>query len=157
MQDFDCLQCLPLYRCVLVNEIFERIEGICHIRCISRFFWLIGHFMELLDFTSSYRSCGACHFLNWLGNHQINQSPITKTKKHVMTKVSFQLEVIIVPIVSKTANASVTEAVDKLGAHLSAAGIRVKIDSSASKSPGWKFNFWEMKAGTTRSTIRSSK
>lgn len=28
---------------------------------------------------------------------------------------------------------------------LPAAGIKVKLDESDQRSPGWKFNFWEMK------------
>ncbi|KAL1822774.1 hypothetical protein ACET3Z_009552 [Daucus carota] len=56
------------------------------------------------------------------------------------------IQVIIIPIWKKT-----DEKTGVLGAALSVkeslhtAGIRVKIDESDQKTPGWKFNFWEMK------------
>lgn len=33
---------------------------------------------------------------------------------------------------------------------LAAAGVRCKVDTTADKSPGWKFNFWEMKGVPVR-------
>ena len=37
------------------------------------------------------------------------------------------------------------ESCDAITKILKEAGIRVKIDADNTKSPGWKFNFWEMK------------
>lgn len=40
--------------------------------------------------------------------------------------------------------------VDSMAEALAAAGVRCKVDSAADKSPGWKFNFWEMKGVPVR-------
>lgn len=40
---------------------------------------------------------------------------------------------------------SVLEAVATVHNILKEAGIRVKVDDSEQRKPGWKFNFWEMK------------
>uniref|UniRef100_A0A7S1SIA5 proline--tRNA ligase n=1 Tax=Tetraselmis chuii TaxID=63592 RepID=A0A7S1SIA5_9CHLO len=56
------------------------------------------------------------------------------------------VQVVIVPIVKKDADRmEVIDAVDKLETYLNGSGIRVKVDNSDGKSPGWKFNYWEMK------------
>eukprot|EP00873_Tetraselmis_striata_P010596 jgi/Tetstr1/430860/TSEL_002002.t1 len=56
------------------------------------------------------------------------------------------IQVVIVPIVKKDADKmEVIDAVDKLETYLNGSGIRVKVDNSEGKSPGWKFNYWEMK------------
>mmetsp|Transcript_36733 Transcript_36733/g.103655 ORF Transcript_36733/g.103655 Transcript_36733/m.103655 type:complete len:555 (+) Transcript_36733:95-1759(+) len=61
------------------------------------------------------------------------------------------VQVVIVPIVKKDADKeAVFDAVDKLETYLNGSGIRVKIDSSEGKSPGWKFNYWEMKGVPVR-------
>jgi len=61
------------------------------------------------------------------------------------------VQVVIVPIVKKAADrAEVLDAVDKIETYLNGAGIRVKVDSSEGKSPGWKFNYWEMKGVPVR-------
>ncbi|WIA20581.1 hypothetical protein OEZ85_004969 [Tetradesmus obliquus] len=55
-------------------------------------------------------------------------------------------QVVIVPIVKKdTDRASVNEAVDKLTAALKQAGVRVKVDGNDMKTPGWRYNYWELK------------
>eukprot|EP01044_Picomonas_judraskeda_P012302 COSAG03_NODE_1752_length_3569_cov_10.712377_2_plen_576_part_00 len=65
------------------------------------------------------------------------------------------IQVVIVPIPVKpkageesaaaTAAAGVSAAADQLHATLTAAGVRSKVDSDPHRSPGWKFNHWEMK------------
>ena len=53
---------------------------------------------------------------------------------------------VIVPIVKKVADREpVSAAVAGLEGALKAAGVRVKVDAGTEKTPGWKFNFWEMK------------
>eukprot|EP00878_Enallax_costatus_P035077 GHUV01039048.1.p1 GENE.GHUV01039048.1~~GHUV01039048.1.p1 ORF type:complete len:280 (+),score=82.69 GHUV01039048.1:359-1198(+) len=60
-------------------------------------------------------------------------------------------QVVIVPIVKKdTDRASVNEAVDKLHVALKEAGIRVKIDGNDLKTPGWRYNYWELKGVPVR-------
>ncbi|PSC72151.1 prolyl-tRNA synthetase [Micractinium conductrix] len=56
------------------------------------------------------------------------------------------IQVVIVPIIKKDVDASgVTAAVAALETALKAAGGRVKVDASTDKTPGWKFNQYEMK------------
>ncbi len=65
-------------------------------------------------------------------------------------------QVVIVPIVKKGNEgeaAGVAAAVAGLRDAAAGAGLRVQVDDSQGRSPGWKFNFWEMKA---RSRCRSS-
>lgn len=47
----------------------------------------------------------------------------------------------------KTADekAGVLDAVASIQQVLKTAGIKVKVDDSEQRTPGWKFNFWEMK------------
>ena len=45
------------------------------------------------------------------------------------------------------------ESCDAITKILKEAGIRVKIDADNTKSPGWKFNFWEMKGVPIRIEI----
>ena len=50
------------------------------------------------------------------------------------------------PIVKKEADReAVSAAVAGLEGALKAAGVRVRVDAGTEKTPGWKFNFWEMK------------
>ena len=56
------------------------------------------------------------------------------------------MQVILIPIIKKDADrVAVTDAIDKLHAAAQQAGIRSKVDASADKTPGWKFNHYEMK------------
>ncbi|WOG91362.1 hypothetical protein DCAR_0310611 [Daucus carota subsp. sativus] len=56
------------------------------------------------------------------------------------------IQVIIIPIWKKTdEKTGVLAAALSVKESLHTAGIRVKIDDSDQKTPGWKFNFWEMK------------
>lgn len=56
------------------------------------------------------------------------------------------------PIVKKDADREpVMAAAYGMAAALKAAGMRAKVDAGTEKTPGWKFNFWEMKV-TTRFT-----
>lgn len=56
------------------------------------------------------------------------------------------IQVIIVPIWKAADDRiGVMAAVDSLQNVLKAAGIKVKVDDSEQRTPGWKFNFWEMK------------
>ena len=53
---------------------------------------------------------------------------------------------VIVPIVKKEADAAdVMQAVDALHTAAQQAGLRCKVDASTEKTPGWKFNHYEMK------------
>ncbi|MQL74759.1 hypothetical protein Taro_007134 [Colocasia esculenta] len=56
------------------------------------------------------------------------------------------IQVVIVPI-WKTADdkTGVLDAVASIDQVLKTAGIKVKVDDSEQRTPGWKFNFWEMK------------
>lgn len=55
-------------------------------------------------------------------------------------------QVVIVPIWKKTEEkAIVLDAASAVQKILKSSGVRVKLDSSAQRTPGWKFNFWEMK------------
>ena len=56
------------------------------------------------------------------------------------------IQVVVVPIF-KTAEeaAAVNSAAESLTATLIAAGVRVKLDADQTKTPGWKYNFYEMK------------
>jgi prolyl-tRNA synthetase len=58
---------------------------------------------------------------------------------------------VIVPIVKKEADGeAVMAAVRGLEAALRGAGIRVLLDATADKTPGWKFNQYEMKGVPVR-------
>jgi prolyl-tRNA synthetase len=65
----------------------------------------------------------------------------------VQSKILYILtQVVIVPIWKKgDEKAGVLEAVDSVQKILKEAGIRVKVDDSETRTPGWKFNFYEMK------------
>ena len=55
-------------------------------------------------------------------------------------------QVIIVPIWKKyNEKAGVLTASSSVKESLQAAGIKVKIDDSDQRTPGWKFNYYEMK------------
>lgn len=59
------------------------------------------------------------------------------------------IQVVIVPIWNKDNEKirvlSTAASVEQI---LKSAEIKVKIDDSEEKTPGWKFNFWEMKVRT---------
>lgn len=64
------------------------------------------------------------------------------------------IQVIIVPIWKKgDEKAVVVEAVDSVQKILKEAGIRVKVDDSELRTPGWKFNHYEMKGVPVRIEI----
>ena len=64
------------------------------------------------------------------------------------------VQVIVTPIWQKNKDKeSVMESCDAITKILKEAGIRVKIDADNTKSPGWKFNFWEMKGVPIRIEI----
>lgn len=64
------------------------------------------------------------------------------------------IQVVIVPI-WKTADekAAVLGAVSSVEKILKTSGFRVKVDDSEQRTPGWKFNFWEMKGVPLRIEI----
>eukprot|EP00897_Mesotaenium_endlicherianum_P003834 jgi/Mesen1/3479/ME000195S02626 len=67
---------------------------------------------------------------------------------------AFETQVAVVPIWKKdTEKEAVMAAAAAVGATLKQAGIRVKVDSSDQKTPGWKYNFWEMKGVPIRIEI----
>ena len=56
------------------------------------------------------------------------------------------VQVVVVPIAQKNKDKeTVASAAADIVSTLKAAGIRVKLDDDTRNSPGWKFNFWEMK------------
>jgi prolyl-tRNA synthetase len=56
---------------------------------------------------------------------------------------------VIVPIWKKEEEkAAVLEAGAEVQKRLKAGGVRVKLDANEQRTPGWKFNFWEMKVRT---------
>ncbi|KAL8166764.1 hypothetical protein V2J09_008263 [Rumex salicifolius] len=56
------------------------------------------------------------------------------------------IQVVIVPIWKKAdEKAGVLDAANHLNEIIKEAGIRVKLDDTDQRTPGWKFNFWEMK------------
>ncbi|KAK9293171.1 hypothetical protein L1049_021159 [Liquidambar formosana] len=64
------------------------------------------------------------------------------------------IQVVIIPIWKKTEEkAGVLDATSSVKEVLSTAGIRVKSDDSDQRTPGWKFNFWEMKGVPLRIEI----
>ena len=64
------------------------------------------------------------------------------------------VQVIVTPIWQKNKDKeSVVASCDAITKILKEAGIRVKIDADDTKSPGWKFNFWEMKGVPIRIEI----
>lgn len=64
------------------------------------------------------------------------------------------IQIVIVPIVKKEAERESVEAAAKgLEAVCKKAGIRVKLDDRNEKTPGWKFNYWEMKGVPIRVEI----
>lgn len=61
------------------------------------------------------------------------------------------IQVVVVPIVKKADESdSVAALVEELRAAAAAEGIRVHVDDTEDRSPGWKFNFWEMKGVPVR-------
>jgi len=61
------------------------------------------------------------------------------------------IQVVIVPITKKDADkAAVMSAVDSLFGALKASGIRVKVDGNDLKTPGWRYNYWELKGVPVR-------
>lgn len=55
-------------------------------------------------------------------------------------------KVVIIPIWKKTEEkAGVLGAAFSVKEVLQKSGIKVKLDDSDQRTPGWKFNFWEMK------------
>lgn len=64
------------------------------------------------------------------------------------------VQVVVVPIWKKEdQKAAVMAAAENTERILKASGIRVKLDSSEQKTPGWKYNFWEMKGVPIRIEI----
>ncbi|KAL0403165.1 UNVERIFIED_CONTAM: Proline--tRNA ligase, chloroplastic/mitochondrial [Sesamum radiatum] len=64
------------------------------------------------------------------------------------------VQVIVVPIWKKAdERTGVLDAASSVKQTLQAAGIKVKIDDSEQRTPGWKFNFWEMKGVPLRIEI----
>ena len=56
------------------------------------------------------------------------------------------LQVVIVPIWKKAdEKMGVLNTATSLEKLLKTSGIKVKLDDSEQRTPGWKFNFWEMK------------
>lgn len=63
-------------------------------------------------------------------------------------------QVVIVPIwKSETEKVGVLEAAKGLKQRLQAAGVRVVLDDAEQKTPGWKFNYWELKGVPLRIEI----
>ena len=57
------------------------------------------------------------------------------------------MQLVVVPILRKNCDVTaVTSAAAGLAEAANAAGIRTRLDDDEEKSPGFRFNFWEMKA-----------
>lgn len=55
-------------------------------------------------------------------------------------------QVVIIPIWKKDEDkVGVLHAASSVKKILETAGVKVKLDDSDQRTPGWKFNFWEMK------------
>ncbi|KAG0597534.1 hypothetical protein M758_12G002600 [Ceratodon purpureus] len=64
------------------------------------------------------------------------------------------IQVVVVPIWKKEEQkAGVMAAAVKTESILKSAGVRVKLDATDQKTPGWKYNFWEMKGVPIRIEI----
>ncbi len=64
------------------------------------------------------------------------------------------IQVVIVPIWKKSAEKeAVLPAARALAERLREAGVRVRVDEADNKTPGWKFNYWEMKGVPLRVEI----
>jgi len=64
------------------------------------------------------------------------------------------IQVIIVPIITSDKSAkAVMEKCNDIELNLGSAGIRTKIDQDTSQTPGWKFNYWELKGVPLRIEI----
>ncbi|XVF09921.1 hypothetical protein REPUB_Repub07fG0139000 [Reevesia pubescens] len=64
------------------------------------------------------------------------------------------IQVVIVPIWKKVdERTGVLKAVSSVAEILKTAGLRVKLDDTDQRTPGWKFNFWEMKGVPLRIEI----
>ena len=66
-----------------------------------------------------------------------------------------QIQVVIVPIVSKKNKDEINEVAQTVFTDLKKAGIRAKVDSRINYKPGWKFNHWEVKGVPIRLEIGS--
>ena len=67
----------------------------------------------------------------------------------------YVLQVVIVPVgMKKDADPSVMAAVRELESTLKAAGLRVLLDADLQKTPGWKFNYHEMRGVPLRIEVR---
>ncbi|KAF6001139.1 hypothetical protein F1559_003497 [Cyanidiococcus yangmingshanensis] len=55
------------------------------------------------------------------------------------------LQVVIIPIITKSASADVISACEAICSCLQRANLRVKFDDRSEKTPGWKFNEWELR------------
>lgn len=61
------------------------------------------------------------------------------------------MQVVIVPVTPKPKDReAVLAQTASMRETLFAAGVRVKVDDSDGRSPGWKFNYWEMKGVPVR-------
>jgi prolyl-tRNA synthetase len=64
------------------------------------------------------------------------------------------VQVVIVPIwKTDEEHQAVSEAASELVTRLKKAGVRVELDDAEQKTPGWKFNYWEMKGVPIRVEI----
>ncbi|KAL2334765.1 hypothetical protein Fmac_015978 [Flemingia macrophylla] len=63
------------------------------------------------------------------------------------------IQVVIVPIWKDDEKAAVLNAASSVKDVLQRSGIKVKLDDSDQRTPGWKFNFWEMKGVPLRIEI----
>ncbi|XP_022724280.1 proline--tRNA ligase, chloroplastic/mitochondrial-like isoform X2 [Durio zibethinus] len=64
------------------------------------------------------------------------------------------IQVVIVPIWKKVdEKTGVLDAASKVAEILKTAGLKVKLDGADQRTPGWKFNFWEMKGVPLRIEI----
>jgi len=63
------------------------------------------------------------------------------------------VQAIVIPVITTEHKAAVLEKAEALRAALVEAGVRAKVDRDESKSPGWKFNEWDLRGVPVRLEI----
>ncbi|MBA0718935.1 hypothetical protein Golax_006652 [Gossypium laxum] len=84
----------------------------------------------------------------------INESDAYLDFLILRAKMLVSIEVVIVPIWKKVdEKTGVLDAASSVAETLKNAGLKVKLDDTDQRTPGWKFNFWEMKGVPLRIEI----
>lgn len=65
------------------------------------------------------------------------------------------IQLVVIPIPKKGADAAILARAEELAAQLTAAGVRNTVDTRANYTPGWKYSHWEMKGVPLRLELGS--